>query len=116
MWIDVQNKTPYHRNNVLLYDGVNINFGYNMLPSSHQNEFYILGYNEVFKNLVTHWMELPPPPTSHNSEYADTPTASPKLPSLEDVNEYINTDGNGLVPSDWIERVYNIIKKLGNFA
>jgi hypothetical protein len=53
---------------------------------------------------------------SDNSDYAVQPTASPKLPSLEDVNEYINTDGNGLVPSDWIERVYNIIKKLGNFA
>jgi len=53
---------------------------------------------------------------SDNSDYAAPPTAPPKLPSFDEVEEYINTSGHGLVPNDYIKRFYDVVKKLGNFA
>ena len=47
---------------------------------------------------------------SDNSDYA---TASPKLPSLQDVKEEIAKDN---YDKNFIERTYFAIKKLGNFA
>lgn len=50
---------------------------------------------------------------SDNSDYAVQPTASPKLPSLKEVSDYI-----GYMPDETmtIQSTYNVIKKLGNFA
>ena len=52
---------------------------------------------------------------SDNSDYAVSPTAAPKLPSLDDVLKHkkFTPDMN------WVEKtneIYNTIKKLGNFA
>ena len=50
---------------------------------------------------------------SDNSDYAVTPTASRKLPSLEDVMEDCY---DGCMDEDTVKEVYETIKKLGNFA
>ena len=52
-------------------------------------------------------------PTSHNKDCAVPPSASPKLPSLDDVMEECY---DGCMDEDTIIEVYNSIKKLGNFA
>ena len=60
-WIRVFDKLPDHRNSVMLFDGVNICFGY-MNGAFDRNIFYVLGYNENFENIISHWMPLPKPP------------------------------------------------------
>lgn len=49
---------------------------------------------------------------SDNSDYAVPPTASPKLPSLEELKSYMHR--NKYSPN--IVGTYEAIKKLGNFA
>ena len=55
--------------------------------------------------------------TTHNSDYAVPPSATPKLPSLDNFTEYMLFDRNGpkRCTEDHIQ-AYEIIKKLGNFA
>ena len=66
---------------------------------------------EIVTQKYIEWLEQKL--TSDKSDYAVTPTASPKLPSLKEVSDYI-----GYMPDETmtIESTYNVIKKLGNFA
>ena len=50
--------------------------------------------------------------TSDNSDYAVPPTALPKLPSLDDVMN----ESHGWIQEQDVKEIYDIIKKLGNFA
>jgi len=51
----------------------------------------------------------------HEAEILRLKAEKSKLPSLEEVEEYCDTSGHGLVPNEWIKRIYETIKKLGNF-
>jgi len=55
--------------------------------------------------------------TSDNSDYAVKPTASPKLPSLEDISKSLALhEPINEFYRDGVHDCYNIVKKLGNFA
>lgn len=69
------------------------------------NEFDNLDDCPIYKRLLER---------SDNSDYAVTPTASPKLPSLDDVKYELYKDET--IGYTDIELVYETIKKLGNFA
>ena len=37
------------------------------------------GESKIYKDDITHWMPLPPPPSSHNSDYAEIATKISKI-------------------------------------
>ena len=63
----------------------------------------------VEKDLYMKWLETKLQNTSSNSEYA-------KLPSLHDVMDIIRPNGAGQEIPEIVRRVYETIKKLGDFA
>ena len=54
--------------------------------------------------------------TTHNSDYAVQPTASPKMPSLKAIRKELNGNINFRWTETEIIPVIDAIKKLGNFA
>ena len=120
-WINIKDELPPDRRAVLLcievvyapgfmYTSGALSNGRWMLNESHNlldTDCY--EYDDGYDDDITHWMPLPPPPSSSNSDYA-------KLPSLHDVMDIVRPNGAGQEIPEIVRRVYETIKKLGNFA
>jgi hypothetical protein len=109
-WYNIKDKLPERHKNVLCYIE-----GEPMEVLSLSNTWGCYVWTDTMDNErtdVTHWCELPNPPTIAQQPLSGSADTTPKLPSFHDVfgsDECCNMDINDVM------RVYKKIYKLGNF-